>query len=148
MLDTFTRLAARGGTPGERLRGARLALRLAFLVLAAPGLPLGLLYLLTRPAPLSWSVTLALAGLSLLLALLPLRLARQAAQDAALPPERRALTAAFHAGSAPAIPFLIGCACLVSWPATALLWGLAALLYLFAQRQLPAWSLGSASPTP
>lgn len=140
MLKTFTRLAARTHTPEERRRGARLALRLAFCVLAAPGLPLGALYLLTRPAPLSWPVTLALLGLGLALGLLPLRLARQAAQDPALPPERRALTAAFQAGSAPAVPFLIGCACLASWPATALLWGLAALLYGRAARQVEAWS--------
>ncbi|SEI83640.1 hypothetical protein SAMN04488058_10210 [Deinococcus reticulitermitis] len=146
MLDTFTRLAARTHTPEERLRSARLALRLAFLVLAAPGLPLGLLYLLTRPAPLAWSVTLALVGLSLGLGLLPLRLARQAAQDTTLPPERRALTAAFQAGSAPAIPFLVGCAALASWPAAALLWALAAFLYLFAWRQVATWT--PAAPTP
>lgn len=131
--------AALRGTPAEQVRGMRLALRLAFTVLALPGLPLGLLYLLTRPAPLPLQTALLLGGLALLLGLGTLWLARRAAVNPDIPREQRGLTAAIQGASAPAAAFLMGCACLSSWPALLLLWSLAALLYGVMWRQIPNW---------
>ena len=91
---TLARLsAALRGTPAEQLAGMRLALRLAFLVLALPGLPLGLLYLLTRPAPLGLPVTAGLALTALLLGSGTLWLARRAAVNPDIPHEQRGLSA-------------------------------------------------------
>ena len=138
---TLARLsAALRGTPAEQLAGMRLALRLAFLVLALPGLPLGLLYLLTRPAPLSLPVTAALVGTALVLGLGTLWLARRAAVNPDIPREQRGLSAAIQGASAPAVAFLLGCASLSSWPALLLLWGMAAAFYFFVWQQLPVWA--------
>ena len=133
--------AALRGPPAERVAGLRLALRLAFVVLALPGLPLGLLYLLTRPAPLGWLVTAALFLTALLLGLGTLWLARRAVVNPQIPREQRALSAAIQGASAPAVAFLLGCASLSSWPAALLLWGLAAAFYALVWRQLPAWAV-------
>jgi hypothetical protein len=129
----------RAGAPADLTRAARRALALAFLVIAAPGPPLGALYLLTRPAPLSPVWVLALTGLGALLALIPLRLARQAARDPAQAPARAALTAALQAGTAPAVPFLLGCAFLAQPAALAALWSVAVLAFGLAWAGVPGW---------
>lgn len=143
----LTRLgAALRGTPAERVAGLRLALRLSFLILAAPGLPLGLLYLLTRPAPLGLPVTAALVLTAVLLGLGTLWLARRAAVSPQIPREQRALSAAIQGASAPAVAFLLGCASLSSWPAALLLWAVAAAFYAFVWQQLPAWAAQGKDP--
>lgn len=132
--------AALRGTPAERVAGLRLALRLAFLTLALPGLPLGLLYLLTRPAPHDLTTGAALCLTALVLGLGTLWLARRAAVSPQIPREQRGLSAAIQGASAPAVAFLLGCASLSSWPVALVLWGLAAAFYAFVWRQLPVWA--------
>lgn len=127
------------GAPGDLTRAARRAQGLAFAALAAPGVPLGLLYLLTRPEPLAPAWVAALTLLGAVLALVPLRLARDAARDPSVPPARAALTAALQAGTAPAVPFLMGCACLAQPAAVLALWGVAALAYALARAGVPGW---------
>ncbi|EYB66782.1 hypothetical protein DEIPH_ctg075orf0017 [Deinococcus phoenicis] len=138
MLDAFAR-ELRAGTPADLTRAARRAQAAAFLALAVPGLPLGGLYLLTRPAPLAAVWVAALALLAALLALVALRLARRAARDPVQPPARTALAAAMQAGTAPAVPFLLGCAFLAQPAAVALLWGLAVCAYAAAWASVPGW---------
>ncbi|WP_034386531.1 hypothetical protein [Deinococcus sp. YIM 77859] len=138
MLEAFVR-ELRAGTPAELTRAARRAQVFAFLVLAAPGLPLGALYLLTRPAPLPPSWVAALVLLGALLAWVALRLAHQVVSDAVQPPARRVLTAAIQAATAPAVPFLLGCVCLHQPAALAALWLVAALAYAAARARIPGW---------
>ncbi|GAA5513866.1 hypothetical protein Dcar01_02614 [Deinococcus carri] len=138
MLDAFAR-DLRGGTPADLTRAARRAQMVALAVLALPGLPLGGLYLLTRPAPLPLPWVAALGLLAAGLALLALRLARGAARDPQPPPPRRALAAAIQAAPAPAIPFLLGCAFLAQPAAWAVLWGVAVLAGVVAWASVPGW---------
>lgn len=139
MLEAFAR-ELRAGTPEKLTRAARRAQALAFLVLAAPGLPLGALYLLTQPAPLPLAWVAALVLLGALLALVPLRLARRAALDPAQRPAQRVLTAAMQAGTAPAVPFLLGCVCFHQPAALAALWLVAALAFAAAWAGVPGWA--------
>ncbi|MEF2276670.1 hypothetical protein V3W47_00030 [Deinococcus sp. YIM 134068] len=128
----------RAGTPADLNRAARRAFVAAFLLLALPGLPLGGLYLLTRPAPLPAGWVAALALLAAVLAAAALSLARLAARDPKGPPAGAALTAAFQSGTAPAVPFLLGCACLHQPAAFLALWLVSALAFLAAWMSLPA----------
>ncbi|KQR33090.1 hypothetical protein [Deinococcus sp. Leaf326] len=129
--------------PAGLARASRRAFHLALLALAAPGLPLGALYLLSAPAPYPAAAAWGFAALGLGFGLVALRLARQAARDTRAPaqaPGRAALTAAMQAASAPAIPFLLGCAALHQPLAWGLCWAAAAALYLLARTQLPAYA--------
>lgn len=138
MLDAFAR-ELRAGTPADLVRAARRAQALAFLVLALPGLPLGTLYLLTKPAPLPPTGVAALGLLAALLAWIALRLARRAARDPGQSPSRTALGAAMQAAPAPGVPFLLGCALFAQPAALALLWLVAALAYFLAWNSVPGW---------
>ncbi|GMA14776.1 hypothetical protein E5F05_19900 [Deinococcus metallilatus] len=138
MLDTFAR-ELRAGTPADLTRAARRAQAVALLALALPGLPLGGLYLLTKPAPLPFPWVAALALLAALLALAALRLAHRAARQPVQPPSRAALTAAIQAAAAPAAPFLLGCVFLAQPLALALLWLVAALACAAAWASVPGW---------
>ncbi|WP_288432979.1 hypothetical protein [uncultured Deinococcus sp.] len=122
-------------------RAARRAFHLALLALAAPGLPLGALYLLSGPAPFPAAAAWGLGGLGLAFGLVALRLARRAARDVqAGPPGRALLAAAMQAASAPAVAFLLGCAALNQPLAWGLCWGASAALYGLARAQLPAYA--------
>ncbi|ABF46420.1 hypothetical protein Dgeo_2126 [Deinococcus geothermalis DSM 11300] len=138
MLDAFAR-ELRTGTPADLIRAARRAQALAFLVLALPGLPLGVLYWLTQPAPVPPSGIAALGLLAALLAGAALRLARRAARDPLQAPSRAALGAAMQAAPAPAVPFLLGCVLFGQPAALALLWLVAVLTYLLAWYSVPGW---------
>ncbi|UBV43077.1 hypothetical protein LAJ19_02300 [Deinococcus taeanensis] len=124
----------RAGDAGSLTRAARRSFTLTFLVLAAPGVPLGGLLALVRPLTLrspGW-----LAGVVLLAGLLAaaaLYLARRTARDAGLPEPQRTLAAAMQAATAPAVPFLIGCAFLRSPGVVALLWVVAGALFFLAR---------------
>ncbi|WP_216324693.1 hypothetical protein [Deinococcus aestuarii] len=130
----------RAGTPADLTRAARRALVAAFLVIAVPGLPLGGLYLLTRPASLPAGWVAALVLLAAVLAAAGLHLARLAARDPAQAPSRTVLTAAFQAGTAPAIPFLLGCVFFQQPAALAALWLVSGLAFLAAWVSLPGWA--------
>lgn len=135
---TFARDLRAG--PAGLARASRRAFHLALLALSVPGLPLGALYLLSGPAPYP-AAAWGFAALGLGLGLLALRLARQAARDMqGGPPGRAALTAAMQAASAPAIPFLLGCAALHQPLAWGLCWAAAAALYGLARMQLPTYA--------
>ncbi|MFB9990732.1 hypothetical protein ACFFLM_01850 [Deinococcus oregonensis] len=137
------------GQGADLLRASRRAYALAFAVLAAPGVPLGALYLLTRPTPTPLAGLLGLVGVALLLACTALYLARRAARDPLLPPRRTALSAAMQAGTAPAVPFLIGCATFSQPVVTVGLWVLTAVLYAAAWRLIAGWMRpASSSPLP
>jgi len=138
MLEAFAR-ELRAGTPADLTRAARRAQAVAFIALAAPGLPLGGLYLLTRPAPLSLPWMGALVGLAALLALLALRLAHGAARDPRIPAPQVTLNAAMRAATAPGVPFLLGCAFLGQPDALAALWLVAALAFRVAWTRVPGW---------
>ncbi|WP_019588077.1 hypothetical protein [Deinococcus apachensis] len=138
MLEAFAR-ELRSGEPADLTRAARRAQVVAFLALALPGLPLGGLYLLTRPTPLTLPWAAGLAGMAALLALVVLRLARRAAHGGAQPPSHAALTAAMQGGAAPAVPFLLGCAFLNQPAVLVLLWGVAALALVLAWSSVPRW---------
>lgn len=126
--------------PAGLTRASSRAFHLALLALAAPGLPLGALYLLSGPAPSPAAVAWGLAALGLGFGLVALRLARQAARDVrGGPPGRAALTAAMQAASAPAVPFLLGCAALHQPLAWGLCWAAAGALYVLARAHLPAY---------
>lgn len=129
----------RAGTPADLTRAARRALVTAFLVIALPGLPLGGLYLLTRPAPLPAGWVAALVFLAAVLAAAGLHLARLAARDPSRPRPHVALTAAFQAGTAPAVPFLLGCVFFGQPAALAGLWVVSALAFLAAWGSVPGW---------
>ena len=138
MLEAFAR-DLRAGTPADLTRAARRAQAAAFLILALPGLPLGGLYLWTRPAPLPLPWAAALVGLAALLALVALRLARRAARDRIQPPPRAALTAVMQGGTAPAVPFLLGCVFLGQPAVLGVLWLIAALALAAAWASVPGW---------
>lgn len=127
------------GTRDALVRAARRAYTLAFLALAVPGLPLGGLYLLTRPGALPLSAVLGLGGMGIGFAAAAFWLAGRAARDPALPPARAALTAAMQAASAPGIAFLLGCALLHDLRGVVLLWALALCAYLLGYGQLAGW---------
>lgn len=127
------------GTRDALIRAARRAYTLAFLALAVPGLPLGGLYLLTRPGTLPVSALLGLAGLGMVFGGAVFWLAGRVARDPALPPSRAALTASMQAASAPGIAFLLGCALLHDLRGVSLLWGLALCAYLLGYGQVPGW---------
>ncbi|BDP40168.1 hypothetical protein DAETH_01370 [Deinococcus aetherius] len=129
----------RAGTPADLTRAARRALVAAFLVLAVPGLPLGGLYLLTRPALLPAGWVAALVLLAAVLAAAGLHLARLAARDPARPGAQVALTAAMQAGTAPAVPFLLGCVFFQQPAALAVLWLVSALAFVLAWGSVPGW---------
>ena len=138
MLEAFAR-DLRGGTPEQLIRAARRAQGLAFLALAAPGLPLGGLYLLTRPVPVPAGWLGAVVLLAAVISLAALRLAHSAARDPVTPAAQTALNAAMRGATAPAVPFLLGCAFLAQPAALALLWGLAGLAFLAARFLVPGW---------
>ncbi|UQN07344.1 hypothetical protein [Deinococcus sp. QL22] len=127
------------GQGADLLRAARRAYTLAFVTVAAPGLPLGALYLLTRPMPTPPAGIVGLVVVALALACAALYLARRAARDPLLPPRRTALSAAMQAGTAPAVPFLLGCATFSQPAVTGGLWMLAAVLYALAWRLIAGW---------
>ncbi|WP_102127606.1 hypothetical protein [Deinococcus planocerae] len=127
----------RTGTPADLTRAARRAFVAAFLVIAVPGLPLGGLYLLTRPAPLSAGWVTALVLLAAVLAAAGLHLARLAARDSTGPGPQVTLTAAMQAGTAPAVPFLLGCVFFSQPTALAALWLVSALAFVLVWRGLP-----------
>lgn len=105
----------------------------AFMLL--PGLPLGLIYQLTRPAPFGMGTALALVLAAGALSFLAFRLAEQVRQ--AEPPGRTArLSAALQLGSAPAVPALLAVAC---WHVPLALLGclgVAVVAYVLAMRRL------------
>lgn len=103
------------------------------LALCLPGLPLGGLYWLSKPAPYPLWAALGLAGLGLLLGLGALQLAGRSARDPRLNKQQAGLTSAMQLASAPAVPFLLGCAALHQPLAWGLLWVGAALLYAAAR---------------
>lgn len=129
----------RGGTATDLIRAARRAQLYALLALAAPGLPMGGLYLLTRPAPLPTAWLGGVVLLAAALALISLRLAHSAARDPVPPAAHTALNAAMRGATAPAVPFLLGCAFLSQPAALAGLWGLSALAFLAARALVPGW---------
>lgn len=124
--------------PAIQKRGSLRAFHTVLLCLALPGLPLGLLYWLSRPAPYPLWAALGLAGLGAALGLAALHFARHTARDPRLPPKEAALTSAMQLASAPAVPFLLGCAALHQPLALLLLWLTAAALYASARGQLRA----------
>ncbi|ACO46905.1 hypothetical protein DEDE109153_11475 [Deinococcus deserti] len=127
------------GTRDGLIRASRRAYTLAFLALAIPGLPLGGLYLLTRPERLPLGAVLGLGGMGIAFAGAALWLAGRVARDPALPSSRAALTAAMQAASAPGITFLLGCALLHDLRGVILLWVLALCAYLVGYGQLAGW---------
>lgn len=107
----------------------------AFVLL--PGLPLGLIYQLTRPAPFGTGTALVLVLAAASLSFLAFRLAEQVRQ--AEPGGRAArLSAALQLGSAPAVPALLAVAC---WHVPLALLGclgVSVMAYLLAVRRLHA----------
>lgn len=122
---------------GDHKEALMRAYHLALLVLAVPGVPLGLLYWFTRPAPHTVVVSLVLVGVSALLAAGVLEKVRRTVQasPAALPvPER--LTAALQLGSAPGVPFLVGCSSFhdgLTWLGC---WAVALMAYLLGRQRI------------
>ena len=106
MLDALIRAHKSGDQQGALLR----AYHLAFLVLALPGVPFGGLYWLTKPAPHGLTVAVVLVGVSVILTALVLEKVRRTIRpNPTLPPMPERLTAALQLGSAPGVPFLLGC---------------------------------------
>lgn len=132
MLETLLRDFQ--GTPEQQRQAYLKVFHLAFLVLAGPGVLLGGAYWLSRPASYAAGAGLSLAALGLLLGLLALWLARRSGRDSRLPPRQARLTATIQAASAPAAPFLLGCAAFHVPLAWAACWGGAALCYLLARQ--------------
>lgn len=133
MLDALTR-DLRGGDAAGHLRAARRAHLLAFLTLAAPGLPLGALLALLRPLRVEGLATQA--GVLLLVTLLAgvaWHLARRTARDETLPVPQRALAGAMQAATAPGLAFLVGCAFLAAPLFAALLWTFALILFVLTR---------------
>lgn len=130
-------LDLREGTLAARRRAAGRAYRLAFGVLAAPGVVLGAAYaLLGQPALLPVAVVLGLAVLAAGVAGGALWLAGRTARATDLPPVQAQVGAAIQAASAPAVPFLFGCSLLTQPLAALALFALAAAFFLWAQARL------------
>ena len=130
----------RSGTREGLLQAARRAFMLAFAALALPGLPLGALYaVLGRPARLDWLEGAVLLGLAATLGGLTLHLAQRAAREPGQKPPQAALTAAIQAATAPAIPFLLGCAFLTQPLALLAFWAVAYALFTAARSRLAGW---------
>lgn len=133
MLDGLIHAYQSGDQKGALLR----AYHLALLVLAVPGVPLGLLYSLMKPAAHTTSIALALVGLSVVLAGAVLEKARRSVSSPGQPsppPER--LAAALQLGSAPGVPFLLGCAAFhdpLTWLGC---WAVALAAYLLGRQRV------------
>lgn len=129
MSALFGRLRALGRQPSPaRVRGAlREAYLTAFALLALPGVLLGLAFGRGLRVEGEVVLILALVGLSLALLVVWLSLRARTREDTRL---AGALRASVQLASAPAVPFLIGCAFLGQLPALAVLWGLALLVGL------------------
>lgn len=130
----------RSGTHEGLLQAARRAFTLAFAALALPGLPLGALYaVLGRPPRLDWPEVAGLLVLAATLGALTLHLAQRAAREPGQKPPQAALTAAIQAATAPAIPFLLGCAFLTQPLALLGFWALGSALFVVARSRLAGW---------
>ena len=133
MLDGLIHAYQSGDQKGALLR----AYHLALLVLAVPGVPLGLLYSLMKPAAHTTSIALALVGLSVVLAAAVLEKVRRSVSSPGQPsppPER--LAAALQLGSAPGVPFLLGCAAFhdpLTWLGC---WAVALAAYLLGRQRV------------
>mgnify|MGYP000082411272 CR=1 FL=1 len=136
MLDGLIHAYQSGDQKGALLR----AYHLALLVLAVPGVPLGLLYSLMKPAAHTTSIALALVGLSVVLAGAVLEKVRRSVSSVSSPgqpfppPER--LAAALQLGSAPGVPFLLGCAAFhdpLTWLGC---WAVALAAYLLGRQRV------------
>lgn len=133
MLDGLIHAYQSGDQKGALLR----AYHLALLVLAVPGVPLGLLYSLMKPAAHTTSIALALVGLSVVLAGAVLEKVRRSVSSPGQPsppPER--LAAALQLGSAPGVPFLLGCAAFhdpLTWLGC---WAVALAAYLLGRQRV------------
>lgn len=134
MLERLTRSLQ--GSPAERQGALLQVFHLAFLALAVPGLVLGGIYALTRPATYPPDAVLGLAVVGLLIGIAAVYMAKNSARDPRLKPQQAALTAAMQLASAPAVPFLLGCTALNQLLALGVLWGLALLLYGYARGQV------------
>lgn len=133
MLDGLIHAYQSGDQKGALLR----AYHLALLVLTVPGVPLGLLYSLMKPAAHTTSIALALVGLSVVLAGAVLEKVRRSVSSPGQPfppPER--LAAALQLGSAPGVPFLLGCAAFhdpLTWLGC---WAVALAAYLLGRQRV------------
>lgn len=133
MLDGLIHAYQSGDQKGALLR----AYHLALLVLAVPGVPLGLLYSLMKPAAHTTSIALALVGLSVVMAGAVLEKVRRSVSSPGQPsppPER--LAAALQLGSAPGVPFLLGCAAFhdpLTWLGC---WAVALAAYLLGRQRV------------
>ncbi|MFC3861780.1 hypothetical protein ACFOPQ_13515 [Deinococcus antarcticus] len=136
MLDGLIHAYQSGDQKGALLR----AYHLALLVLAVPGVLLGLLYSLMKPAAHTTSIALALVGLSVVLAGAVLEKVRRSVSSVSSPgqpfppPER--LAAALQLGSAPGVPFLLGCAAFhdpLTWLGC---WAVALAAYLLGRQRV------------
>lgn len=125
----FTRLRNLGKhpSPEQVLAALREAYLTTFAFLAAPGVLLGLL--LGRDLRIPLGALWALLGVSAVLVGLVVFLTTRARREEteAVP---RAVRVSIQLASAPAVPFLMGCALLGQPAAVASLWGLAALVLL------------------
>jgi len=133
MLEALTR-DLRAGDAAGHLRAARRAHLIAFLTLAAPGVPLGALLAVLKPLRVDGLATQA--GVLLLVTLLAgvaWHLARRTARDETLPAPQRALAGAMQAATAPGLAFLVGCAFLSTPLFAALLWTLALALFVLTR---------------
>lgn len=133
MLDGLIHAYQSGDQKGALLR----AYHLALLVLAVPGVPLGLLYSLMKPAAHTTSIALALVGLSVVLAGAVLEKVRRSVSSPGQPfppPER--LAAALQLGSAPGVPFLLGCAAFHDPPTWLGCWAVALAAYLLGRQRV------------
>lgn len=133
MLDALIRAHKSGDQQGALLR----AYHLAFLALAIPGVPLGLLYWLSRPAAHTLTTAAVLIGVSVALAAVVFEKVRRTAAitPAPLPvPER--LTAAIQLGSAPGVPFLLGCSSFHDLPTWLGCWAVALGAYLLGRQRV------------
>lgn len=121
------------------VRAARRAYLLGLAALALPGVVLGAALLLTRPAAIPLPAVVALLALALVLGLVVLRLARNAANNPEVKARQAALSGAIQAATAPGVPLLLACATLSQWPAAGLFALLAAVMHAVVWAQLPGW---------
>ncbi len=135
MLKSITEDLGQGNAQAQR-RATLRAFHGVLLALALPGLPLGLLYWLSGPAPYPLWAALALGSLGLLLGFAALQFAGRAARDPRLTPQAAALTGAMQLASAPAVPFLLGCAAFHQPLALGLLWLTAGVFYALARKRI------------